>query len=104
VRAEAETWAATIAGYSSSAVQATKRLATFSRRLSSAELAEIEGMRSFVESQDHYKEGAASFTNRTKEDKGRDKSDLKGAAKAVDTSHGEEHRHAAKRKADPTGA
>jgi enoyl-CoA hydratase/carnithine racemase len=104
VRAEAEKWAATIAGYSSSAVQATKRLATFSRRLSSAELAEIEGMRSFVESQDHYKEGAASFANRTKEDKGRDKSDHKGGAKAGDTSDGEEHRHAAKRKADPTGA
>jgi len=68
VRAEAEGWAATIAGYSSSAVQATKRLATFSRRLSSAELAEIEGMRSFVESQDHYKEGAASFTESPKLD------------------------------------
>ena len=31
VQAEAKTWAATIAGYSPAAVQATKRLAMFSR-------------------------------------------------------------------------
>jgi enoyl-CoA hydratase/carnithine racemase len=114
VRAEAEKWAATIAGYSSSAVQATKRLATFSRRLSSAELAEIEGMRSFVESQDHYKEGAASFTKRTEDDKSSDKGGIKAedsgakaedsGTKAEDISHGQERRSAPKRKADPTGA
>src|SRR5438270_8312361 len=37
VRAEAEAWAATIAGYSPTAVQATKRLATLSRRSLDAE-------------------------------------------------------------------
>ena len=35
VAAEAERWATMIAGYSPAAVQATKRLATFSRRLRS---------------------------------------------------------------------
>ena len=100
VQAEALKWAATIAGYSTSAVQATKRLATFSRRLSKAESAEIEAMRSFVESQDHYKEGAATFTNRTREDKEPDKSDPE-VAKAGDQSLDQEPHHAPKRKASP---
>jgi enoyl-CoA hydratase len=64
VAAEAEKWAATLASYSPSAVLATKRLALFSRRRLDAERAEIEAMRSFVESQDDYKQGAASFAGR----------------------------------------
>src|SRR5712692_6271496 len=64
VQAEAETWAATIAGYSPAAVQATKRLAMFSRRTSQAERAEIEAVRALVETHDDYKEGAAAFTGR----------------------------------------
>jgi enoyl-CoA hydratase/carnithine racemase len=64
VAAEAEKWAATIAGYSPAAVQAHKRLATFSRRLSEAERAEVEAMRALVERQDDYKEGAATFAGR----------------------------------------
>jgi enoyl-CoA hydratase/carnithine racemase len=62
VAAEAERWAATIAGYSPAAVQATKRLAMFSRRLSEAERAEIEAMRDLVERHDDYKDGAAAFS------------------------------------------
>src|SRR5262249_2724524 len=50
VQAEALAWAATIAGYSPTAVQATKRLAMFSRRPSDAERAEIEAVRALVES------------------------------------------------------
>ena len=61
---EAARWAATIAGYSPAAVQATKRLAMFSRRLSAAERAEIEAMRDLVERHDDYKEGAAAFSGR----------------------------------------
>jgi len=64
VQAKAETWAATIAGYSPAAVQATKRLAMFSRRTSAAERAEIEAVRALVETHDDYKEGAAAFTGR----------------------------------------
>jgi len=64
VAAEAEKWAATIAGYSPAAVQATKRLATFPRRLSDAERREIEAMRTLVETHDDYKEGAAVFAAR----------------------------------------
>ncbi len=64
VRAEAEAWAATIAGYSPAAVQATKRLATFSQRLSTAEQAEIDAARAVVEAHDDYKEGAAVFAGR----------------------------------------
>jgi len=64
VMAEAERWATTIAGHSPAAVQATKRLATFSRRLTQAEQAEIEAMRASIETRDDYKEGAASFAGR----------------------------------------
>jgi enoyl-CoA hydratase len=64
VRAEAEACAATIAGYSPTAVQATKRLAMFSQRSLDAERAEIEAVRALVESRDDFKEGAATFTNR----------------------------------------
>jgi len=64
VVAEAEKWAATIGGYSPPAVQATKRLAMFSRRLSEAERAEIEAMRALVETHDDYKDGAAVFAGR----------------------------------------
>jgi enoyl-CoA hydratase len=64
VAAEAERWAVTIAGYSPAAVQATKRLATFSRRRSEAERSEIEAVRAMVETHDDYKEGAAAFSGR----------------------------------------
>jgi len=64
VAAEAERWAVTIAGYSPAAVQATKRLATFSRRSTDAERSEIEAVRSMVETHDDYKEGAAAFSGR----------------------------------------
>src|SRR5712691_1701071 len=64
VAAEADKWAATIAGYSPAAVQATKRLAMFPRRTSEAERAEIEAVRALVETHDDYKEGAAAFTGR----------------------------------------
>ena len=62
--AEAEAWAATIAGYSPAAVQATKRLTMFSRRAADAERVEIETVRALVEARDDYKEGAATFANR----------------------------------------
>jgi hypothetical protein len=45
-------------------VQATKRLAMFSRRTSDAERAEIEVVRALVETHDDYKEGAAAFSGR----------------------------------------
>jgi enoyl-CoA hydratase len=61
VRAEAEAWAEAIAGYSPVAVQATKRLALFARRLGDAERGEIEAARALVESRDDYKAGAAAF-------------------------------------------
>jgi enoyl-CoA hydratase len=64
VVAEGEKWAATIAGYSPAAVQATKRLATFPRHLSEAERAEVEKVRAMVETHDDYKEGAAVFAGR----------------------------------------
>ena len=51
-------------GLSPAAVQATKRLAMFSRRMSDAERAEIEAMRALVETRDDYKEGAAAFSGR----------------------------------------
>jgi enoyl-CoA hydratase/carnithine racemase len=61
VRAEAETWASTIAGYSPAAVQATKRLAMFSRRSQEAERAEVESVRAWIETHNDYREGAAAF-------------------------------------------
>jgi enoyl-CoA hydratase/carnithine racemase len=64
VEAQAMAWAATIAGYSPAAVEATKRLATFARQLSAAERAEIEAARAAVETHDDYKQGAAAFTGR----------------------------------------
>ena len=65
VTAEAEKWAATIAGYSPSAVQATKRLALFARRAGEAERAEIEAVRALVEARDDFKDGAAAFAARS---------------------------------------
>lgn len=64
VQAQAEAWASMIAGYPPAAVQATKRLAMFSRRASDAERAEIEAVRALVEARDDYKEGAATFVSR----------------------------------------
>jgi enoyl-CoA hydratase/carnithine racemase len=64
VRAEAERWASTMAGYSPAAVQATKRLTMFSRGPNAAERAEVEEVRALVETHDDYKEGAAAFTGR----------------------------------------
>jgi enoyl-CoA hydratase/carnithine racemase len=64
VMAEAETWATIIAGSSPAAVQATKRLALFSRRTSTAERAEMEAARALVETHDDYKRGAAAFAGR----------------------------------------
>ncbi len=62
VRAEAEKWAKTIAGFSPVAVQATKRLALFGSRVDEAERAEIEATRALVERHDDFKSGAAGFT------------------------------------------
>jgi enoyl-CoA hydratase/carnithine racemase len=64
VQAEAEKWAATIAGYSPVAVQATKRLALFGRGGFDSGRAEIESVRAIVEGRDDYKQGAATFTRR----------------------------------------
>jgi enoyl-CoA hydratase len=64
VQAEALKWAETIASYSPVAVQATKRLALFPRRLSEAEQKEIAAMRDLVESKDDFKQGASAFTKR----------------------------------------
>jgi enoyl-CoA hydratase/carnithine racemase len=63
VHAEAEKWAVTIASYSPAAVQATKRLALFTRA-PEAERAEIEAVRAWIETHDDYKQGAAAFTQR----------------------------------------
>src|SRR5258706_11062012 len=52
VQAEAQAWAATIAGYPPAAVQATKRLAMFSQRSLDAERTEIEAVRALVEARD----------------------------------------------------
>jgi enoyl-CoA hydratase/carnithine racemase len=64
VQAEAWAWADTIASYSPVAVQATKHLALFPRRLSEAEKAEIAAVRDLVESKDDFKQGASAFTKR----------------------------------------
>jgi enoyl-CoA hydratase/carnithine racemase len=64
VRAEADKWAVTIAGYSPAAVQATKRLSLFSRGTADAERAEIEAVRAWIETHDDYKQGAAAFAGR----------------------------------------
>ena len=64
VMAAAEKWAATIAGFSPAAVQATKRLALFARRTSAAARAEMEAARALVETHDDYKHGAAAFAGR----------------------------------------
>lgn len=64
VHAEAEHWATILAGYSTAALQATKRLATFTRRHSEAERAEVEAVRAWVESQPDYKRGAAAFAQK----------------------------------------
>jgi enoyl-CoA hydratase/carnithine racemase len=61
VRAEAEAWATRIAGYSPAAVQATKRLALFSRAPLAAERTAVVAARNWIESQDDYKQGAAAF-------------------------------------------
>jgi len=45
-------------------VAATKRLATFHRRPSVAERAEIEAVRASLETHDDYKRGAAALTGR----------------------------------------
>lgn len=65
VQAEAQAWAATIAGYPPAAVQATKRLALFPRRASDTERREIEAVRALVEARDDFKDGAAAFTKRS---------------------------------------
>lgn len=63
-KAEAEEWASAIAGYAPAAVQATKRLALLSRRLSDAERSAVEAARALVEGEDDYKRGAAAFAGR----------------------------------------
>jgi hypothetical protein len=45
-------------------VQATKRLALFSRGSPEAERAEVEAVRAWIETHDDYKQGAAAFTKR----------------------------------------
>jgi enoyl-CoA hydratase/carnithine racemase len=62
--AEAQKWAEAIAACSPAAVQATKRLAMFSRRLSEAERVEIAAARSLVEGADDYRQRAAAFAER----------------------------------------
>src|SRR5690606_27879465 len=65
VHAEAERWASALSGYSTAALQATKRLATFHRRRNwEAERAEVEAVRAWIESQPDYKQGAAAFVQR----------------------------------------
>jgi enoyl-CoA hydratase/carnithine racemase len=66
VQAEAEKWASVLSGYSSVALQATKRLALFSRRTMEAERAEVEAVRAWIESQPDYKKGAATFAGNRK--------------------------------------
>jgi len=61
---EAQKWAEAIASYPPAAVQATKRLAIFSRRLSEPERHEIAAARAQVEGADDYRQGAAAFTGR----------------------------------------
>jgi enoyl-CoA hydratase/carnithine racemase len=63
-RAEAEKWAAAVAGCSPAAVQATKRLAMFSACMTDVERAAIEAARAAVEGHDDYKQGAAAFAGR----------------------------------------
>jgi len=63
-RAEAEKWAEAIAGYSPAAVQATKRLAMLSRRMTEGERSAIEAARASVEGYDDYTQGAAAFADR----------------------------------------
>ncbi len=65
VRAEAEKWSSMIAGYPPAAVQATKRLALFGRRLSEAERAEIGASRRWIEAKKDYAEVAATFDSKT---------------------------------------
>ena len=64
VHAEADKWASVLSGYSSVALQATKRLALFSRGTLEAERAEIEAVRAWIETHDDYKQGAAAFAQR----------------------------------------
>ncbi len=63
-KAEAEKWATAIAGYPPAAVQATKRLAMLSRRLTDVERSAIEAARDTVEGGGDYKQGAAAFAGR----------------------------------------
>ncbi|GGF77317.1 enoyl-CoA hydratase [Azorhizobium oxalatiphilum] len=65
VHAAAAEWAARIAGFPAVGVQATKRLATFSRR-ASAEAARLEAAaaRAFVEGHDDYRVAAAAHDRR----------------------------------------
>jgi enoyl-CoA hydratase len=63
--AAAQKWAEAIAACSPAAVQATKRLATFSRQLSEAERVEIAAARALVEGADDYRQGAAAFAERS---------------------------------------
>lgn len=64
VRAEAQRWAKTLASYSPSAVQATKRLALFGHHTMDTERAEIEAVRAWIETHDDFKQGAAAFAGR----------------------------------------
>ena len=61
VQGEADKWTSTIASYSPAAVQATKRLAIFPRRISETENTEIAAARTWIETKDDYKDGAAAF-------------------------------------------
>jgi enoyl-CoA hydratase len=63
--AAAQKWAEAIAACSPAAVQATKRLATFSRQPSEAERVEIAAARALVEGADDYRQGAAAFAERS---------------------------------------
>ena len=63
-RGEADKWATVLAGYSTAALQATKRLATFACRDPKADHAEVEAVRAWIEAQPDYKTGAAAFAGR----------------------------------------
>lgn len=61
VQAEADKLSSTIAGYSPAAVQATKRLAIFGRRLDDADRSEIDAARLSIEAKKDFEEAAAAF-------------------------------------------
>ena len=64
VQAEAEAWAAQIAGLLARRRAGDQAAGDVRARLTAAERAEIEAVRAFVETKDDYKQGAAAFAGR----------------------------------------